>query len=282
MISQSGYASYDTEPSGYDNQQEYLLVNCCGNDKFHHKNFWQRRRNGRKDYYLIFVKSGQLLCHVEGVNYQVKEGHIILISPHQSHEIYYSDKAYQEVYWVHFTGYGAYPLLEKKLQLLEKVYHVGKHPLIEELFSQMIRDLQMGRTAYANLCSGYLIQLLSSFSRWIREGVNLTFESEVYKIMVYLHEHYNRDHTTESLASRCNLSPYYFIRKFKKICGQSPQKYLTHIRIEKKAKKMLIESDMLISDIAYVIGYRNPLYFSKTFKQYTGKTPSQYRGEMNN
>ncbi|QUI21220.1 helix-turn-helix transcriptional regulator [Vallitalea pronyensis] len=278
MISQAGYASYGTEPSGYEDLEEYLLVNCCGNDKFHHKNFWQRRKNGRKDYYLIYVNSGQLLCSINGISYRVKEGHMILIPPHQPHEIYYTDKVYHEVYWVHFTGYGVPPLLEK-LQLLDNVYYVGKHPLIEDLFSQMIRDLQMRRTAYDDVCSGYLIQLISSFSRWVREGVSLNFESEVYRVMIYLHEHYNKSHTTEALASRCNLSPYYFIHKFKKICGQSPQKYLTCIRIE-KAKKMLVESDVQISDIAYVIGYKNPLYFSKTFKRYTGKTPSEYRREM--
>lgn len=278
MISQSGYASYATETLGYESNQEYLLVNCCGKDTFNHKNFWLKRKDGRKDYGLIYVKCGQLLCCVNGTSYQVKEGHMILIPPHQSHQIYYMDITYQEVYWVHFTGYGVTPLL-KELQLLGQVYHVGKHDLIEEIFSRMISDLQMRRTAYVQCCTGCLIELLSSFSRWIKEGSSQIFESEVYKIMMYLHAHYNSNHTTEALASRCNLSPYYFIHKFKKIVGQSPQKYLTYIRME-KAKKMLVESDMHIADIAYVVGYQNPLYFSKAFKRHTGITPSKYRGEM--
>lgn len=279
MISRSGYAEYNVEPGGIEDLESYLLVNCCGNDMFHHKNFWQRRKQGRNDYYLIYVKRGQLLCNVEGVNYRVREGHIIIIPPHLAHDIYYCDKVYQEVFWLHFTGRGAGPLLEN-LMLLEKVYHVGHHPLIDELFGKMINDLQMRRTAYECLCCSYLMELLASFSRWVQEGIDGPQESsEVYKVMLYLHEHYNKQHTTEALAKRCNLSPYYFIRKFKKVCGHSPQKYLAMIRIE-KAKKMLLESDMHIGDIAYLIGYKNPLYFSKSFKRYVDMTPSQYREQV--
>ena len=58
--------------------------------------------------------------------------------------------------------------------------------------------------------------------------------------------------------------------------GVPPCKYLTSIRIN-KAKELLESTDCPVSEIGSIIGYENPLYFSRIFKKQTGLSPAAYR-----
>ena len=58
--------------------------------------------------------------------------------------------------------------------------------------------------------------------------------------------------------------------------GVPPLKYLTSIRIA-RAKELLTGTDIPISEIGELVGYDNPLYFSKIFKKNTGLSPREYR-----
>ena len=58
--------------------------------------------------------------------------------------------------------------------------------------------------------------------------------------------------------------------------GKSPKEYLTEYRI-KQACRLLKETDLSISAIAYSVGFENNLYFSKAFKKQKGLSPSEYR-----
>lgn len=281
MISNSGYSEENQEPQGYESNDKFFIVNSCGNDKFYHTNFWQRRINGRKDYYLIYVKKGVLSCNIDKTPYKINKGQVIIIDPNESYEVYYSDKVYQEVFWINFTGYGVKEVLSQLNIVSKKSYFVGNSPNIDILFINIIKELQIRNQSYMVICSGYLVELLTTICRCKKSnhGNTLVSESELHEIMIYLNESYNHNHTIEELANKCNLSTYYFIRKFKKISGYSPQKYLLKIRMD-NAKKMLIESNLSIANIGFMVGFKNSLYFSKAFKEFVGKSPSQYRKDL--
>ncbi|WP_113672813.1 AraC family transcriptional regulator [Vallitalea guaymasensis] len=278
MVSNSGYSENNQEPLGYKSDDQFFIVNSCGNDKFYNTSFWQRRFSGRKDYYLIYVKKGVLSCNINRTPYKINKGEVIIIDPDISHEIYYSDKVYHEVFWVNFTGYGVTDVLQQLNLICEKIYYVEDCPVIDNLFMKIIKELQIKSKSYIIICSGYLVELLTSISRCKKNchGNTHASESELHKIMNYLNESYHHQHTIEELANKCNLSPYYFIRKFKKVSGYSPQKYLLRIRME-NAKKMLVESNLNIGDIGTMVGFKNALYFSKAFKEFVGISPSQFR-----
>jgi AraC-like DNA-binding protein len=65
-------------------------------------------------------------------------------------------------------------------------------------------------------------------------------------------------------------------RQFQRIFGVSPSRYLISIRME-TAKKMLIETDETIEQIAIQCGYENGFYFSRMFTKYTRMNPSNFR-----
>ncbi len=95
--------------------------------------------------------------------------------------------------------------------------------------------------------------------------------------VTYIHEHYTAGPIRISeLADMCKLSIRYFTKLFSSYYGITPKKYILNLQID-KAKNLLGHSVMHIADIAGSCGFHDIPGFSKTFKQMTGMTPSDYR-----
>ncbi len=81
---------------------------------------------------------------------------------------------------------------------------------------------------------------------------------------------------TEYIVS-LGYNPDYFRRLFKKYTSFSPSVYLNNLRME-RAKELLFANPFFsISEIANLCGFKDSLYFSTSFKRYTGVTPSRYK-----
>lgn len=78
------------------------------------------------------------------------------------------------------------------------------------------------------------------------------------------------------LAKQAGYSPGHFTRVFKSVMGQSPQSYTVNARIN-RARQLLRESNLSISEIADVLGYEDLFFFSRQFKQKAGQSPRDYR-----
>ncbi|MBO9604578.1 MAG: helix-turn-helix transcriptional regulator [Paenibacillaceae bacterium] len=94
-------------------------------------------------------------------------------------------------------------------------------------------------------------------------------------VLAYLDEHLADDIRLDDLAKLLHFHPGYFIPYFKSLFGLTPMQYVKRKRME-TAKQLLIESGLSVSEIAERVG--SSLYpFSKSFKSYTGYSPSDYR-----
>lgn len=80
----------------------------------------------------------------------------------------------------------------------------------------------------------------------------------------------------EDLAEAMHLSLSQVHRKIKALSGSSTSIYIRLLRLE-KAKEYLRSDDLSISEIAYLVGFKSPVYFSQIFKQTFGKSPSESR-----
>ncbi|MCR5066956.1 MAG: response regulator [Erysipelotrichaceae bacterium] len=92
----------------------------------------------------------------------------------------------------------------------------------------------------------------------------------------YIQKNYNRNISLESLAQELNLNQTYVSSLFKEEAGINFKQYLTDVRIE-NAKRLLRETNMNISEIAFEIGYKNAFYFTSTFTAHEGIKPQEYR-----
>ncbi len=85
----------------------------------------------------------------------------------------------------------------------------------------------------------------------------------------------------DELAKLCNLSLSSFKREFKKEFNDSPTNYINDRRLD-KAKELLNITDLPIGEIAYQIGFKDSLYFTRLFKKKIGIPPTAYRKENSN
>lgn len=91
----------------------------------------------------------------------------------------------------------------------------------------------------------------------------------------YLEVHYTEDISLEDVASQVNVSPQYFSKLIKKNTGFNFIDWLSMMRV-KKAKELFNSTNLSIKEVCYMIGYKDPNYFSRIFKKRVGMTPSEY------
>ena len=131
----------------------------------------------------------------------------------------------------------------------------------------------------------YLEQLLIGFLRSItmRKGVVITathFEKSIGNYQIdsvrrYIREHLQEELSVEALAAEFHYSRTRLSVLFKDATGQTINEYITGERIG-KAKRLLTEGKLSVTQIARAVGYSSPQYFSRRFSQVVGCAPSEY------
>ena len=91
-----------------------------------------------------------------------------------------------------------------------------------------------------------------------------------------IHEFYKDGITLDEIAGKLGITPEYLSTQFQKEMGLNFSAYIRNYRIG-KAKLMLIGSSMKVYEIAAEVGYSDPKYFSRVFRQVTGQKPDEYR-----
>lgn len=105
-------------------------------------------------------------------------------------------------------------------------------------------------------------------------------EKVVELLWDHIHQHFMEEIDVNEFAKKYGYHPVYMITQFSKLKGISPTKLI----IQKKmtlARQLLNDTDMTLKNIASAIGYNDVSYFSRTFKEHEGVSPSAYRKKIN-
>jgi len=87
---------------------------------------------------------------------------------------------------------------------------------------------------------------------------------------------YARPLNLDELARAAHFSRYHFLRAFRRAYFQTPHEYITRKRIE-RAKELLAQSDLTVTEICFEVGFESPGSFSTLFHKQVGWSPSIYR-----
>ncbi|MBO2942683.1 response regulator [Paenibacillus sp. F411] len=175
-----------------------------------------------------------------------------------------------------FMGYG---LGEKQQQeLLQALYGLVLKKLnARDIYAFQVNTELMfheGRELYPRLQDAlnlFIDQLQSKRRGHVKDPVE---ESKRY-----IEAHLARESSLEEVADILGLNPSYFSQMFKQSTGETFVQYRIRRRME-RAKKLLQQPHYRITDIAYDIGYADHSHFTKTFKKYTGVSPSEFRQSL--
>lgn len=267
----------------FKDKSKPLIVGSCGTYRLSsHPKLPTYRPRGRVDFQIIYIASGRAHFHFGCPENEtiVTAGNIVLFRPKefQKYEYYGIDKT--EVYWVHFTGSDVKNILRKYgFPDDKRIFAVGTSLEYERVFKRIILELQRRQDDYEEMLALLLRHLLIIFHREItRERIlkNEYLDREMETAVSYFNENYNRNINIEEYAASRGMSISWFIRNFKKYAGTTPMQFVTSIRIT-NAQMLLETTNYAVNEIARIVGYDNPLYFSRLFHKQKGYSPSQYR-----
>nr|WP_040512883.1 response regulator [Gracilibacillus halophilus] len=98
----------------------------------------------------------------------------------------------------------------------------------------------------------------------------------IQQALAFIDEHFAEELTLKTVADEVHLNASYLSALFKEELQLTFSEYITRKRVQ-QAKKLLLSSDLTITEIAEQIGYHTSKYFIKIFKQYEQMTPNVYR-----
>ena len=270
----------------FKDKRQPLIVGSCGNYRLSsYPKMPTYRPRGRLDYQIIYIASGKAYFHFDTPENEtiVPAGNVVLFRPkeHQKYEYYGKDKT--EVFWIHFTGSDVKNILRKYgFADKQRVFSVGTSLEYERIFKRIISELQKCQSDYEEMLMLLLRHLLIVFNRELtREHVlkNEYMDREMELTVSYFSTNYNLDINIEEYASSKGMSVSWFIHNFKKYTGETPMQFLTSIRIT-NAQILLETTTYSVNEISRIVGYNNPLYFSRIFHKRKGYSPQQYRKRM--
>ncbi len=101
--------------------------------------------------------------------------------------------------------------------------------------------------------------------------------ARINRVMDYIGRNLGQPIDLSTMAEVASFSPYHFHRIFSYIVGETPNDFISRIRLEKTAQLLMDDSKAAVSDIAFQCGFINASSFSRAFKAYFGLTTSEFR-----
>ena len=160
-----------------------------------------------------------------------------------------------------------YKMFVRRKPWLEKFVYRGNY-IYEIGFSIKPREL-----VEKEWCS-YFSDVAALFQKYNVIDINPT----IYRIGKYVILHVDEKLTLERVANAVYLNKSYISYIFKEMTGISFADYVLEVKTD-RAKTLLRDKNTRISDISSLLGYSNPGYFSKIFRQKAGMSPTEYRKE---
>ncbi len=135
-------------------------------------------------------------------------------------------------------------------------------------------ELLVNSVSYDDLFDGLCIEFQKLYNKYHDE--HLGAKKLVDTMEQYLIDNYNKSLTYETFYNLFGYNQKYITSLFKSAKSISPSKYITRLRMERAKSLLKKNPEILLKDVAKLVGYEDPLHFSKVFKDYYGQSPSKY------
>ena len=229
----------------------------------------------RANYLIHYVISGTGVYYVGANKFTLKQGQIFVIFPGSIVKYQADSKNPWRYTWIEFSGTEASEVFTK----LGITYHNPVYTVANSTaLLSVLRSMPTERNA--NLCENFNFSAkLYEFMSILAEETNNDEKTENLYLTTatrYIKAHYTEDVTVAQIAEYIGISRKYLFAIFKNALNVSPKDYIIDYRV-KKACEFLKDKTLPIGNVAYSVGYKDPLTFSKMFKLKTGVSPTEYR-----
>ncbi len=259
-----------------------LDTKCLYAGKLERIKKWREKTHDHPFCEILFVFSGSGISVIDGKEYPIKKGDIIIYNPHTKHEESSSARVGIEMGFFGITNFqiSDFPYNCLIAPDAEPVIHTGKaEEKLAFYFMQLVEETNRDEK-YNELIAKYLARLilidilrLANISE-AKFVTNAIFNS-IYK---YINKNFTEINSIDDICEEIHVTKYYISHVFKKYIGTPPMQYVTSKKID-YAKKLLQETDLSATEIGEKCGYVDHAMFFKAFKRVAGTTPMAFRKE---
>lgn len=242
-------------------------------------NFISNKQTKFPFYSLHYVHAGQGTLHRGDRSFPVHTGDIFLIYPDEMTLHSHDPENPWEIFWINFRGKKASSLVERMHFDHEWPVLSGNHEEIYKTFTRVLSG-EIPSAEKDLIAMSLLYEIISIVSKIHGQPAEQLpeFPSYVSDAMLYIEQNYfNPNLSIHEVAMFCNINANYLSRLFTSSLNICFSHYLSSIRMQ-KAKELLALKKYKVNEVSELVGYNNPLYFSKEFKKYVGMPPSDYYG----
>ena len=260
-----------------------------------HDTSWSMNLNKHDHYEMVYVKKGNAVFEIEGIETNVPPHSIVIIKPQKSHKfVVKSESCELIVLYFMFKNKKSegtsHASLTDFVEFLEDdtngdfvFLKLGRKNDIIHVMNRILRE-RVRYQVWGDFLSGILaIELFVLLSRALKVEWEQTAKNRNLKLFEllniakeYIDVNYAKDLSLSSIAKYIYLSDSYFAHSFKSKFGISPKSYILKVRVE-AAKELLENTDAKISDVAASVGFSSQQRFNDIFRKYENVTPLKYR-----
>ena len=245
------------------------------------------------DYEVYYLLEGERCYFIGTKIYHLKQGSLVFVRRNVIHKTALSREAHHDRI-----------LLEISRSYLESVFAITgeltlhdffqddciilsleseEQNFITELLLALGRELGTKNSGFRLLVKSLVAELFI-YAKRMENKTNPSASSrtddprhrQIEQIACYIAENCCSPLSLNSIAEQFYMNKCYLSRIFKEITGFTVNGYL-HARRIQKARSLLIQNSMNISEVAEAAGYENLTYFERVFKKHTGMSPLEYR-----
>ena len=280
------YSIY-TIKDGESNRDEFML---SGFGQYLAQRNYLMQPHGHSFYHLVFFTKGAGKQVIDFTSFQVKPGQIYFMNPGQVHDWQFSGEV--DGYIVNFSE-GFFDSFFKEPDYLQRFPFFGGYgedqviqltgnalKEVAALFERLLTELKPLKNDAAEMIRTLLLQLFITVNRQIEparlQQLAKPGFTTLRNFQKLVSENYIKLKLPAEYAARLYVTPNYLNALCRDLMGKSAGEIIRD-RIMLEAKRLLINADISISEIASQLNFQDNSYFTKFFKKYAGKTPEDFR-----
>jgi AraC-like DNA-binding protein len=242
-------------------------------------------------YLMVFFTNGFGTHEIDFDKFEIKKGSLFVLQPGQMHYWSLSEDIEgfviifsQELYNLYFgqKNINDYSFYNSILNRPEMVFEKEEIPKILPYFDLLIKENEENN----RLQLDKMLNLLDCIHIEVARKYNETYSHQTHsyniKISAFeilLEEYFKTQKLPSFYAEKLNIT----LKHLNRICNEILQKTATEVimnRVILEIKRMLIDKQLAVNEIAYAVGYEDYSYFSRIFKKHTNFSPTEFRNTV--